>query len=100
MQARGDWNKVFKIIRLLKIQPKVLYPEKLSFKRGREIDFPNKYWRNLLPIDPTIHKEMLYEVFWIKKENDKLDTQIYLKKERPLEKEWVKLKLKTCITCT
>lgn len=56
MQARGKWNKVFKVIRLLKIQSKIMYPEKLSFKGGREIDFPNKYWGNLLPIHPPSKK--------------------------------------------
>lgn len=37
-------NQVLKVIGFFKkIQPRILYPEKLSFKREREIDFPNKY---------------------------------------------------------
>lgn len=41
---------------------------------------------------------MLHEIFWIKKENDKSDTHIYLKKERKnIRKGISKAKIET--TC-
>ena len=41
--ARRDWEKVFKVIKSKDLQPRLLYPAKLSFRMEGQIKcFPNK----------------------------------------------------------
>ena len=36
MQTRSGWHEIFKVMRSKKLQPKILYPARLSFRFGRE----------------------------------------------------------------
>ena len=43
MQARRDWQEIFKVMRSRDIQPRLLYPAKLSFRiEGQIKGFPDK----------------------------------------------------------
>uniref|UniRef100_A0A9L0TTE6 L1 transposable element RRM domain-containing protein n=1 Tax=Equus caballus TaxID=9796 RepID=A0A9L0TTE6_HORSE len=37
LQARRDWNEIFKTLKDKKVQPRILYPAKISFKYDGEI---------------------------------------------------------------
>ena len=37
LQARRDWQEVFKVIKSKDLQPRLLYPAKLSFRMERQI---------------------------------------------------------------
>ena len=38
MQARREWHNIFKVMKGKNLQPRILYPAKLSFKLERDID--------------------------------------------------------------
>ena len=43
LQAKRDWNDIFKILKDKNFQPRILYPAKISFKYDGEIvTFPDK----------------------------------------------------------
>ena len=43
LQARRDWNDIFKILKDKNFQPRIFYPAKISFKYDGEIvTFPDK----------------------------------------------------------
>ena len=43
LQARRDWQEVFKVMKSKDLQPRSLYPAKLSFRMGGQIKcFPDK----------------------------------------------------------
>ena len=43
MQARRDWQEIVKIMKSRDLQPRLLYPEKLSFRiEGQRKSFPDK----------------------------------------------------------
>ena len=43
LQARRDWQDIFKVIKSRDLQPRLLYPAKLSFSTKRQTkSFPNK----------------------------------------------------------
>ena len=43
LQARRDWHEVFKVMKSKELQPKSLYPAKLSFRMKKQIKcFPDK----------------------------------------------------------
>ena len=43
LQARREWNDIFKILKDKNFQPRILYPAKLSFRYDGEIKaFPDK----------------------------------------------------------
>ena len=43
LQARRDWQEVFKVMKSNDLQPRLLYPETLSFRMEGQIKcFPNK----------------------------------------------------------
>ena len=43
LQARRDWPEVFKVMESRDLQPRLHYPEKLSFRLERQINcFPDK----------------------------------------------------------
>ena len=52
LQARGEWQDVFKILKGKILQPRLLYPARISFKIDREIKsflFLHQFWmRSLL----------------------------------------------------
>ena len=36
LQARRDWQEVFKVMKIRELQPRLLYPAKLSFRKDRQ----------------------------------------------------------------
>ena len=43
LQARRDWHEIFKVMNSKDLQPRLLYPAKLSFRiKGQIKSFPNK----------------------------------------------------------
>ena len=42
LQGRRDWNDIFKFLKDKNFQPRILYPEKISFKYNGEITFSDK----------------------------------------------------------
>ena len=59
MQARKDWQKIFKVMKIRDLQPRLLYPAKLSFRTEGQIkSFPDK--RKLKEF--IITKPLLYEM--------------------------------------
>ena len=43
LQARREWNDIFKILKYKSLQPRILYPAKISFRYDGEIKtFPDK----------------------------------------------------------
>ena len=39
MQARRDWQEVFRVMKSKDLQPRLLYAEKLSFRTERQIKY-------------------------------------------------------------
>lgn len=64
MQARGEWNEIFKLLKEKKIHlPRILYPVTLYFKSEGEIktfSYKQKLWK-FVTRRPAL-KEMLIEV--------------------------------------
>ena len=59
MQARKDWQKIFKVMKSRDLQPRLLYPAKLSFRIEEQIkSFPDK--KKLKEL--IITKPLLYEM--------------------------------------
>ena len=59
LQARRDWQETFKVIKSRDLQPRLLYPPKLSFRTEGQIKgFPDK--KKLMEF--IITKPLLYEV--------------------------------------
>ena len=56
LQSRGDWQEVFKVMKSKDLQPRLLYPAKLSFRIEGQIKcFPNKMdAKSPTPIDLII----------------------------------------------
>ena len=43
LKARGDWQEIFKVMKSRDLQPRLLYPAKLSFRiKGQIKSFPDK----------------------------------------------------------
>ena len=59
LQARRDWQEIFKVMKIRDLQPRLLYPAKLSFRiEGQIKSFPVK--KKLKEF--TITKPLLYEM--------------------------------------
>ena len=59
LQARRDWQEVLKVMKSKKLQPRLLYTAKLSFRtEGQVKSFPDK--RKLK--ESIITKPLLYEM--------------------------------------
>ena len=59
LQARRDWKQVFEVMKGKDLQPRLLYPAKLSFRmEGQRKCFPNKVKLK----DFTITKPLLHEM--------------------------------------
>ena len=63
LQTRREWHYIFKMMKGKNLQPRLLYPARLSFKFDREIkSFPNKQKsREFSTIKPAL-KQMLKEL--------------------------------------
>ena len=59
MQARRDWQEVFKVLKSKDLQPRLLYPAKLSFRMEGQIK--NISDKKILK-EFIITKPVLYEV--------------------------------------
>ena len=43
LQARRDWQEIFRVMKIRAIQPRLLYPAKLTFRiKGQIKSFPDK----------------------------------------------------------
>ena len=63
MQARSDWQEIFKIMKSRDLQPKLLYPAKLSFKiEGQIKSSPDKKKLKEFIITKPLFYEMLKEL--------------------------------------
>ena len=61
LQARSDWQKVFKVLKSKDLQPRLLYLTKLSFRMEGQIKyFPDKVKIKFIITKPVLH-EMLKE---------------------------------------
>ena len=59
LQARRDWQEIFKVMKSRDLQPRLLYPAKLSFRiKGQIKSFSNK--KKLKKF--MIRKPLLYEM--------------------------------------
>ena len=59
LQAKRDWQEIFKVMKNRDLQPRLLYPAKLSFRiEGQIKSFPNK--KKLKEF--IITKPLLYEM--------------------------------------
>ena len=38
LQARREWHDIFKVMKGKKLQPRILYPARLSFRFDREVN--------------------------------------------------------------
>ena len=57
LQARRDWQEIFKVMKIRDLQPRLLYPTKLSFRMEGQIkSFPDK--RKLKGISSPNHYYM------------------------------------------
>ena len=63
MQTRRDWQEVFKVMKGKDLQPRLLYPAKLSFRMEEQVKcFPDKVkLKEFIITKPLLH-EMLKEL--------------------------------------
>ena len=60
LQARRDWQEVFEVMKNKNLQPRLLYPAKLSFRmEGQIMCFPDKVKLKEFIITKTLLYEML-----------------------------------------
>ena len=64
LQVRRDWQAIFKVMKSWDLQPRLLYPAKLSFRiEGQVKSFPdNKKLKEFIIIKPLLY-EMLKGLF-------------------------------------
>ena len=60
LQARGEWQKIFQVMRTRGLQPRLLYPARLSIKlEGQIRSFPDKRSLKEYPSTKPALQEML-----------------------------------------
>ena len=60
LQARRDWQEIFKVMKSRDLQPRLLYPAKLSFRiKGQIKSFPDKKKLKEFIITKPLSCEML-----------------------------------------
>ena len=60
LQARRDWQQIFKVMKSRDLQPRLLYPAKLSFRiRGQIKSFPDKKKLKEFIVTKPLLNEML-----------------------------------------
>ena len=68
MQAGRDWQEIFRVMKSRDLQPRLLYPEKLSFRiEGQIKSFPDKKKLKEFIITKPLLYEMLRDLFKKKK---------------------------------
>ena len=70
LQTRRDWQEIFKVMKSNDLQPRLLYPETLSFRMEGQIKcFPNKVkLKEFIITEPFLY-EMLKELISEKEED-------------------------------
>ena len=59
LQAKRDWQEIFKVVKIKDLQPRLLYPAQLSFRiKGQVKSFPDKK-----KLKEFTTKPVLYEMF-------------------------------------
>ena len=60
LQARREWQDIFKVLKGKNLQPRLLYPARISFKIDGEIkSFSDKQkLREFISIKPTLHQKL------------------------------------------
>ena len=68
MQARREWHDVFKVMKGKNLQPRILYPARLSFRfEGKIKSFTEKQkLREFSTTRPAL-QQMLKELLWVGK---------------------------------
>ena len=59
MQARRDWQEIFQVMKSTDLQPRLLYPEKISFRMEGQI---RSFLDQKKLKEFTITKPLLYEM--------------------------------------
>ena len=60
LQARREWHDIFKVLKGKELQPRILYPSRLSFKMKGEIkNFPDKQKLKEFVTKKPVLQEML-----------------------------------------
>ena len=73
LQARRGWKEVFKVMKGKDLQPRVIYPAKLSFTMGGQIKcFSDKVKFKEFIINKTLLHEMLKGLILTKRRKSKL----------------------------
>ena len=88
MEVRGEWSKIFTVLRERNYQCRILYPVKLLFKNeGENKDlFTQTNLEIFLPVDLSCKK--CYKGILQREEKlYRLETQTYIKKRKPLIKK-------------
>ena len=63
LQARREWHDIFKVMKGKNLQPRILYPARLSFRDDREIrSFPDKQKLKEFSTTKPALKQMLKEL--------------------------------------
>ena len=63
-QTRREWHDIFKVMKGKKLQPRSLYPARLSFRFDREIkSFPDKQKLREFTTTKLALQQMLEEIF-------------------------------------
>ena len=69
LQARRDWQELFKMMKREDLQPRLLYPARLSFRMEGQIKcFPDKVKLEFITTKPVLH-EMLMGLIYKKDQN-------------------------------
>ena len=76
LQARREWQDIFKVLKGKNVQPRLLYPERISFKINGEIkSFSDKQkLREFSTTKPAL-QQMLNELIWSRNTREEKDLQ-------------------------
>ena len=56
LQARRDWQEIFKVMKSRDLKPRLFYPAKISFRiKGQVISFPDKKKLKFIITKPLLH---------------------------------------------
>ena len=72
LQARREWQDIFKVPEGKNLQPRILYPARLSFRIGERKNFPDKQKLKEYSNTKPILKEILKGLFEIEKKQESI----------------------------
>ena len=68
LQARREWQDIFKVLKGKNLQPRLLYPARISFKIGGEIkSFSDKQKLREFSTSKPALQQVLNRLIWVKK---------------------------------